>query len=382
MIRVMLADDEAAVRRGLKMRLKLVPDIQVVGEAGNGEEATRLAQELKPDVVVMDVSMPRLDGIQATEALRKLIPSIAVVILTLHADKATQARAEAAGAVAFLAKGGNEQSLIAAIRQAAGRAQGIRPTGSIPILVPFPEAGERHLRITVGACRLSIKPTEDKNWITGTSSDPTGLLPVKITNDGPVTKLTQEYNSAAGFGSIVGIPHLELGLGKSKPYALTIESGANESNLDLGGLPLNRLTIRQGAGKYAIDFSARNPEVMNTLSIIAGACNLEMFNLSNANLAEMTIEGGAAAYKFDFSGNLQRDGRVRISTALSSVEIAVPASTAAQIVTESVIGSLDIGDGFTKKSGAFCTEAAVRGKRPVLTIHATNTFGSLRLRVG
>ncbi len=379
MIRVILADDEAAVRRGLKMRLKLIPDMQVVGEASNGEEATRLAQELKPDVVVMDVSMPRLDGIQATEALRKLVPSTAVVILTLHADKATQARAEAAGAVAFLAKGGNKQTLIGAIRQAAGQAPGVRPA-NMPILVPFPESGERHLRIVVGACRLIIKPATDTAWVTGTSSDPTGLLPIKVTQEGAVTKVTQEYNSAAGFGSIRGIPQLELALGKSKPYALTIESGANESKLNLGGLPLSRLTIRQGAGNYAIDFSERNPEVMNALNITAGACNLEMRNLGNANLAEMSVEGGAAAYKFDFGGSLQRDARVRISTAISAVEISVPASTSAQIVTGSISGSLDIGDGFMKKSGAFCTEATLQGKRPVLTIHVSNTLGAVHLR--
>ncbi len=121
MIRVMIVDDEPLVRRGLTMRLKLVPDIQIVGEACDGVDALECAQELKPDVIVMDVSMPRLDGIQATEALHELAPHTGVVILTLHADQATQVRAEAAGAAAFLAKGSGEQNLIAAIRQAASQ---------------------------------------------------------------------------------------------------------------------------------------------------------------------------------------------------------------------------------------------------------------------
>ncbi len=137
MIRVMIVDDEPLVRRGLTMRLKLVPDIQIVGEACDGVDALECAQELKPDVIVMDVSMPRLDGIQATEALHELAPHTGVVILTLHADPATQVRAEAAGAAAFLAKGSGEQNLIAAIRQAASQA-GHRQMSS-----PIPDAGAR-----------------------------------------------------------------------------------------------------------------------------------------------------------------------------------------------------------------------------------------------
>lgn len=200
MIQVMLVDDEPAVRRGLRMRLKLVPDIQVVGEAGDGEEALRLAQELKPDVVVMDFAMPRLDGIQATQALLKIAPNTAVVMHSLHSDETTRARAKAAGAAAFIAKGDSQPGLIAAIRQAANRAQGARhavPIANSPIHVPFPEAGgevqaELLLRISVGACRLTVKPTAGENWVEGSYADPFGLLPLRIIQNETTTKLTQE----------------------------------------------------------------------------------------------------------------------------------------------------------------------------------------------
>jgi DNA-binding NarL/FixJ family response regulator len=122
MVRVLLADDEAVVRRGLRARLQLEPDIQVVGEASTGAKALLLSQTLLPDVVVMDVQMPDMDGIAATAALRRLVPGSAVVILSIHDDAQTQALAQAAGAVAFVEKRGDPDTLMAAIRQAAERA--------------------------------------------------------------------------------------------------------------------------------------------------------------------------------------------------------------------------------------------------------------------
>jgi pilus assembly protein CpaE len=99
------------------MRLALEPDIEIVGEAGDGETALVLAARLKPDVITMDVEMPRMDGITATATLRTMTPQCAVVILTLHNDTATRARAEAAGAAAFIEKKAMDSGLLTVIRQ-------------------------------------------------------------------------------------------------------------------------------------------------------------------------------------------------------------------------------------------------------------------------
>jgi DNA-binding NarL/FixJ family response regulator len=122
MIRVLLVDDQPVVRRGLRVRFHLEPDLQVVGEASTGSEALTLAQTLTPDVVLMDIEMPEMDGIEATAALRRVVPQSAVVILSIHDDTQTRGRAQAAGAVAFVEKRGATDSLLAAIRQAAGQA--------------------------------------------------------------------------------------------------------------------------------------------------------------------------------------------------------------------------------------------------------------------
>ncbi|PWT75501.1 MAG: hypothetical protein C5B60_05215 [Chloroflexi bacterium] len=123
MIRLLLVDDQLAVRHSLRMRLGLEPDLQVVGEAGSGREALSLVQHLAPDVVLMDVAMPDLDGIAATEALRTRSPRSAVVILSIADDAQTQALARAAGAVAFVAKSGAMETLLSAIRLAAVQAE-------------------------------------------------------------------------------------------------------------------------------------------------------------------------------------------------------------------------------------------------------------------
>ena len=122
-IRVLLADDQPAIRQGLRLRLALEPDIQVVGEAANGAEAVSLATVLAPDVVVMDVAMPVLDGVDATQELRTAAPRTTVVILSLHDDAATRARARGAGATAFVAKHQAEGQLIGAIRDASRAGQ-------------------------------------------------------------------------------------------------------------------------------------------------------------------------------------------------------------------------------------------------------------------
>jgi len=120
-IRVLLVDDEPKVLRGLRMRLGLEADIWVVGEAADGATAVDLAGLLSPDVVLMDVNLPVVDGITATRELAARVPQAAVVILSLHDDQGTIDRAFAAGAVAFVAKHQRDGDVLGAIRMAAER---------------------------------------------------------------------------------------------------------------------------------------------------------------------------------------------------------------------------------------------------------------------
>jgi hypothetical protein len=248
------------------------------------------------------------------------------------------------------------------------------------ITLPFPEAADRSLRIAVGACKLKVSPGAAEPWVAGTYVDQSNSLPPLIQQEGGEARIMQNYQAFNPFGFFTSTPRIDLALGTAQPYALGVELGASDNTLDLGGLPLTRLSIKQGAGKVDVNFSAANPQPMSLLRIEAGATALEMRNLANANFTDMILEGGAAGYKFDFGGTLQRDAHVRLTTGMSGVEISVPATTAVKIKAGIVMGGLNIGDGFTKKEGAFWTEAAVKGQTPVLTIEANISLGGLTIK--
>jgi DNA-binding NarL/FixJ family response regulator len=117
MIKILLVDDDPNIRRGVRMNLALEPDFSVIGEAGDGWEALRLVRELQPDVAVMDIRLPSLDGLGAAERLHKSQPQCAVIILTLYDEPSYRARAEQIGVAAFIPKQKTDGELVNAIRK-------------------------------------------------------------------------------------------------------------------------------------------------------------------------------------------------------------------------------------------------------------------------
>lgn len=117
--RVLLADDHTLIRAGLRMVVDAQPDLSVIGEADDGRDALAKAQALKPDVIVMDIGMPRLNGIEACRQIREMLPDTQVVMLSMHSDEAYVLRALKAGAKAYLLKDSAEADLARAIRAAA-----------------------------------------------------------------------------------------------------------------------------------------------------------------------------------------------------------------------------------------------------------------------
>jgi len=114
-IRVLLADDHAVLRAGLRLLINTQQDMTVVAEAGEGVEAVRLANETKPDVVVMDITMPAMGGIEAIEQIRQAIPQTQILVLTMHDDTAYLRSALAAGASGYVVKKSADSELISAI---------------------------------------------------------------------------------------------------------------------------------------------------------------------------------------------------------------------------------------------------------------------------
>ena len=114
--RILLADDHVVMRNGLRLLLERQANFQVVGEAADGREAVNLAESTKPDVVVMDIAMPQLNGVEAARRIAADHPHIAIAILSMHSDESYVIRSLKAGAKAYLLKDSAEADLIAAIR--------------------------------------------------------------------------------------------------------------------------------------------------------------------------------------------------------------------------------------------------------------------------
>lgn len=115
-IRVLLADDHTILRAGLKMMLNAQPDIEVVGEAQDGRQALQEAQRLQPDLVLMDITMPDMNGIEATKQIKKLLPDIKVLVLTMHEHDEYVFQTLRAGASGYMLKEAADTELITALR--------------------------------------------------------------------------------------------------------------------------------------------------------------------------------------------------------------------------------------------------------------------------
>jgi two-component system, NarL family, response regulator LiaR len=181
-IRVMLVDDHTMVRRGLALFLKVFDDLQMVGEADNGSDAIQRCAEIRPDVVLMDMVMPGMDGVSATRAIRQRFPQVQVIALTSFKEGELIKNALEAGAIAYLLKDVSAEELAQAIRAArAGRAtlspeaaQAIVQSANLPP-APGLDLTEREREVlslmieglnnTQIAARLSVSPSTIKSHV-------------------------------------------------------------------------------------------------------------------------------------------------------------------------------------------------------------------------
>jgi DNA-binding NarL/FixJ family response regulator len=137
MIRVLLVDDQTLVRQGIRLLLELEPDIQVVGQAANGREALEQIEGLHPDVVLMDVRMPEMDGVAATRQVTARFPEVKVIILTTFEDDETVFEGLKAGARGYLLKDISSEEMAAAVRRVAAGEALIEPRLTRKVLAEF-----------------------------------------------------------------------------------------------------------------------------------------------------------------------------------------------------------------------------------------------------
>lgn len=136
-IRVLIVDDHFLVRLGLKTLLDAEPDMMLIGQASNGAEGVKLAERLKPDVTVMDISMPEMDGLEATRRIRSADPSLRVLILTVHAQERYLFAVLKAGASGYVLKSTIDTQLIDAIRTVAAGGAFLYPSATQMLLTDY-----------------------------------------------------------------------------------------------------------------------------------------------------------------------------------------------------------------------------------------------------
>jgi len=147
LIRILIADDHGVMRRGLRLQLEQHEGIEVVGEASDGRDAVKLAEQLRPDLAIMDIGMPNLNGIEATAQIVKRNPNIGVIMLSVHSDEEYLLRALSAGAKGYLLKESADVDLLRAVQAVAQKKSFFSPTVARMLLDDFvQQARQRGLK--------------------------------------------------------------------------------------------------------------------------------------------------------------------------------------------------------------------------------------------
>ncbi|HVV68123.1 MAG TPA: response regulator [Gammaproteobacteria bacterium] len=208
MIRILLVDDHEVVRTGIKMLLMDVLDIEIVGEAGNGEEAIRLARELVPDIILMDVNMPGIGGLEATIRLLRNEPTAKILIISAHTDDFLPARLLSLGAVGYLSKSASRDQMIEAINTIYAGNRYVDPIMMdnivIPRLkvkdnkaIPLAKLSERELQILLMVARgMDVNEIAKKLFLSNKTVNgyrSTILKKLRVKTDVEATRIAIEY---------------------------------------------------------------------------------------------------------------------------------------------------------------------------------------------
>jgi hypothetical protein len=229
------------------------------------------------------------------------------------------------------------------------------------------------LSITMGAGTLQID-SGATGLVEGTIKYNVADWKPVVSHQGSTVSITQgtNYNNQLPPQNVVNDWLLKLG---KTPTNLTINAGAYDSTLALGGIPLTDLTINDGASNTSISFTAPNPARMQHLVYKTGASTVNITGLGNANVSDMSFEGGAGSYILDFSGKLQQVSNVHISSGVSNFKVIVPSTTACKVILTGAMNSVNTQGAWTVNAETY----SLPGQGPLLTITVELGVGSLEL---
>lgn len=249
----------------------------------------------------------------------------------------------------------------------------VSDTVTLSISETLPDVSQpSELKVTMAGGKLDITGGAS-NWVEGNIEYNVPLWQPEVIRSDNQLEINQTWKENLNISDKV-VNKWSLKLGQA-PMDITINAGAYDSRIDLSGVPVTGLDISDGASNTIVSFNKPNPVVMEKLHYTSGASNIEFNGLGNANFKEMRFEGGAGAYKFDFSGQLQQDAQVDIRGGAGSFEIIIPANTPVTVILSKTLGEVAL-EGTWNIEGQEYTAA---GTGPGLEIEISLSLGKVTL---
>ena len=255
------------------------------------------------------------------------------------------------------------------------------PTVTDDIVIPLLADNQAIADVTMnfGAGKLNLQPGATGVLLKGTAMYNVADFKPEITTD------SNNINIEQGNVKLTGIPTIgsnvinewNLSLGES-PMSLTIKAGAYEGTFELGGLSIHKLDVTDGASKVNLSFSKPNLVEMTELKYTTGASTVSLTGLADANVTDLTFNGGAGSYSLDFGGKLQHDMNVTIESGVSSITVIIPEGTNALVITDNGLSSVTTSGSWQQNGNNY----QLAGTGSTITIHVKLGAGSLRLETG
>ena len=252
----------------------------------------------------------------------------------------------------------------------------VQASTSKSIAIAYPSTPNPELVIEAGVCKSLFSAVDQGTWLTGAYTDPSGVMPLEVAESKKGVKIRVK-RPLIDLG--LPIPILDLSVGKARSFSLRISAGAGVDSFDLGGIPLERIEVRHGAGDLQIDFSEPNPQRLALFKLSVGAGTVELRRLGNANFDEMEIEGGAGTFRLDFDGDFRRAGRVRIKPSIATLELRIPRSLSAEVRSDGIMSRPLADSGFESEVDRYRTRVAASGRPLMWTVHSSIAMGTVRL---
>ena len=230
------------------------------------------------------------------------------------------------------------------------------------IIVKTPKADDVSLKLSFGAGEIKLSPGASQ-LVQGTATYNYSAFKPDVNTDGgdiAIQMSDVDFKTFPNFNDLKNEWDFKLG---DTPMDLSIESGAYDGTFEFGGLALENLTIQDGAANVALSFSEPNLSEMSTFRYETGASNVKMTGLANANFSLMDFSSGAGDYTLDFSGELQRDASIKISSGLSNIIVIVPEGVNAVVTVDSGASNVSAGSNWSMKGNIYMQE----GEGPTLT---------------